>query len=983
MLDYESLNPAELLHYPPFLYASLWTVPPSAARKAVSCLSLPQQVARKAHPPIPGIILTRADGETVPVNFVEDHSPDVNIDVGSSFEAANLEMGDGWNATEDDRKALNSLISTSESRVATEFEAPRLPLRTVYHQGEHQGGVTKNRNGFGIGIDSPVPKLSEDESRLFVNKILNEQLQTSLDLVEAVSESLQSVDKGVAILPILGSDTRSGAPSDRDVEERTGEFEEMALPETQVDDAGRDDTDSLEEREEPDQDHEALGSISLSDDPAPDKTRTLPETMDETGSSAALQTPMKNVQLLVGDNSETEKMGGLQQTSSSVPQMGEYIRNWNLGNQSKDDGVVTLLVPFNTLADEQDTTFLVQLTMPVLPAVSDDGRVEEDDVLAELFSPSPTSKPIVNLPSLVTPREDMRLQEMDPTVLTALVEDVVTRSPPQIYSLITPVVVINMNINVEVEERPKSLGTEELGPGLPDVGHAPKTSNKNGEAYETVSPEDVSSPSIDNLDPASSSVVNCEPPYVNVRTLEVEAAFPPLGTTSEIGMPVPTTSPVAKNTNPSAATEIPETNEPQVEVLYETPVQGTLRGQEVSVSGKTVTGIDLPAVSESLKEPDVKVEVDSIPAEKSETATIILDGQSASLFGASVNELSSACGENLAGSVQDVLQKPEVSTSEPTSTGIDLPTVSESPNAPNTEDVVISKLAQESDYMTINFDCQHGNLFGALATEVSTSKDARVSALLDANEEANPLSMVKEVLWDHLSSTSKPALERTLSGSIHALPEPPTLMSKPAPERTLAGSMHAPLGCLPVSQSNTDISRSSVLYETSPFMTPSVLVMTAEEGKEIKNMITEATSKRKQGLAASIHAPRRTPKSEVQSSVSEPRDQSNRDRRRSLTNPMTSEAMPNWAAMPDVVEAFRMFKQASDGKTIRRVSSVVESSCRGPMLGVVGRKGIATKSQNNISVTANIQNRWMDGNGLLLVRSLVPSDPADFNLRAW
>ena len=81
-----------------FLHTSLWMVSwhlfRDGVRKAVPCLHRAQPVTSKTtYPPVPQIVLIRADGEAVSVNLSED-KPSVDSGLGSCFQAANLEMGD-------------------------------------------------------------------------------------------------------------------------------------------------------------------------------------------------------------------------------------------------------------------------------------------------------------------------------------------------------------------------------------------------------------------------------------------------------------------------------------------------------------------------------------------------------------------------------------------------------------------------------------------------------------------------------------------------------------------------------------------------------------------------------------------------------------------------------------------------------------------------------------------------------------------------
>ncbi|KAN0083983.1 hypothetical protein V8E55_007487 [Tylopilus felleus] len=256
----------------------------------------------------------------------------------------------------------------------------------------------------------------------------------------------------------------------------------------------------------------------------------------------------------------------------------------------------------------------------------------------------------------------------------------------------------------------------------------------------------------------------------------------------------------------------------------------------------------------------------------------------------------------------------------------------------------------------------------------------RISPLPDTCVEANPFSSTPAGKKNGESNHGESREVDTMSS------EDPRTISKSPTKRTLSGSMHAPLPEDLVPQTNSHIDRISVLYETPPSSTHSVSLSKPEDDMGCPSTITETISKRNQDLSASIHAPQRMSNREMQPSVSPPQDEINRDHHRSIISPVVSETQPvkkpcspNWMAMPEVVDAFRMFKEVSSGNAIQRVSSISESSSRGPMLGTVGQKGIATNSLNNMSATASIQNRWMHGNGLLLIRDIVSSDPADFN----
>ena len=912
MLVYELLNPIELLDCSWFLHTSLLMVPwhllRYGVRKAAPCLNrkIRQVTYKSTHPPIPRIVLIRVDGEAVPVNLVEDQAS-ANIGVWSSFETANLDMNDGQDTASDSgepQDSMQSFISAGESCIATEFEAR--PRRTVSHQGEHQGGIAESQNGMGLGLLAEFAK----DSQLFVNQIPDEQLQFSPVLIETTNEPLRSVEKDIIILSIPGPDTLVSTPSDCDVDEPTGKFDQMVFPEAVVDDVRQDgSTDGLGEREASDQDPIAFSPWSLIDDYGPDESETLPETLRTSsfiGSQVTLSS-MKNVHSAIGDGVGAT---GRSQVSSSASDANENTCPWNLGSQLGNDGVApvqTPVVPFGLSMDKQNTASPEQLIKPVLPKVLSEERVEGNDVvLAE--SPSLTRKPIVNLPSLVVRREDMRFVERDPMIPAALIEDIATRSPLQLLSPIAPIVVINMNCIIGAEEQGLTpLGTKELDQGLPHAGHVFGTLNDKGAACETLDiiiPREhrscPPSPSIEDSNSVCSSRVNCEPSLGCIRALEIALSAP--ATVSDVGMPVATNNLAVIKTGPSAAIEVPGTHEIGVEVLYETP-------------------------------------------------RYYSDGR------------------DLAGSLQNGLRGPEVRVPNETSTRIHLPVVSESPEEPDMEDQVSFVAAEKSDSTG-----QPVGPSGAFATGFPTTDlSGLVSALPVTCKEASPLSMIS-------AENKIREVGHGKSREADTIPWGHRTILRPQ-ERTLSGSMHAPAEPLPIPQTNSHFSQTSVFYETSSALIQSVSFAGPEE------VIAEIPSKREQDLSASIHAPQRISKPEVQSSVSQSQDKSNRDHRRSVTNPimaserklLTKPCPPNWTAMPEVVDAFRMFKRAPSGN----ISSIAECTNRGPMLGAVGQKGIATNSLNNISATANIQNRWMHRSGLLLVRDLVSSDPVDFNLRPW
>lgn len=859
-------------------------------------------------------MLIRVDGEAVLVNFVEDHPANADVGGWSPLESAKLDMRHSQSATTDSGESqslMKSLVSDGESRVGEKFEA--LPTRTV----SHQDRITEAREDTGLGF--PTSEFAE-ESQPFVNQILDEQLEIYPVLVKAAGEPLQPIKKGT---PIPGLDTLIITPSDCNIDERTDEFDQLVFLEAGVDDVLRDGMDSLEEREGSDTDV-AFSPWNLIDDHSPDESETSSETVSVTNSSVGLQDtpiPVKNVRFAVGDDASAVDCW---QVSLNVSHTDEYTCASNFGGQLGDEGDVSVhipVVPFDPSTDEQDATSPEQVTEPILPVVLSEERREENDVVfAECCSPSLTGKPKVNLPSVVAIREDLQFVEMIPMVPVAFIEDIATRSPLQIFSPITPAVVISMKyiIEAEKEETLTSPGTEELVQGLRHAEHAfdwAGTLNDNSAACETsdiVSREDISNPPTRSIEGSNSvsPITDRKPPLGDARALDIALS-------SEIGVPMASTSPVATNTDTSAAIEVPGTNELGAETLYETSrhysdegglaksLRNELQGPDVSVPNGATSRIDLAAVSESSGESSVEDQVTFVTAGKSDSTITTLTSQPVDLSGASATD---------------------------------------------------SELLMKSSKQLL-----------ALS---DTCKDATSLSMISAHRKADELNHGKgreagAMPWDHASTTSKPP-----------------------PERTLSGSMHAPSESWRIPQTDSHINLTSVLYETSPFVAHFVSLAKPDEGKRGTSMIAESTSKPKQDLSASIHAPQKRYMPEVQSSVSQSRDESNRDHHRSVTNPVvvperksaTKPCPPNWTAMPEVVDAFRMFKQAPREKTIRRVSSLAECTNRGP---VVGQKGTATSSLNNTSATANIQSRWMHESGLLLVRDLVSSDPVDFNLRTW
>lgn len=310
-----------------------------------------------------------------------------------------------------------------------------------------------------------------------------------------------------------------------------------------------------------------------------------------------------------------------------------------------------------------------------------------------------------------------------------------------------------------------------------------------------------------------------------------------------------------------------------------------------------------------------------------------------------------------------------------------LSTVLESRKEPGTEDQ-----AGKFDNITTTLSCQSVSSSCTEATELLTTKPSQEVLPLPCNE-ASPLPMIPDVMKIDKLDDGKSRESNTLPQ------DHPKLILKPSPERTLSSSMHAPSEGLPDPQPKKHSDQALILYEKSLLSTyPLQAGKVDEDDEAVTNTMAENRSEREHDLFASIHAPTKVSKAEVHPSVSQSRDANHRDRRRSVTTPVvesekkpkTNSCAPNWAAMPDVVDASRAFREAhSSENSLRRASSIAECTSKAPKVGAVGRKGIATNSLNNTCVTANMQSRWMNGSGLLLVRDLVPSDPADFNLRTW
>lgn len=893
-----------------------WRLLRYGARKAIPYLyqHIRRVTYKSAHPPIPRIVLIRVDGEAVPVKFAEDCQVSVDVGVWSSLESANLGVGNSRAKTSEGgehQDSVPSLVSSGDSCIATEVEA--LFMRAV----SHQGRVTKAEDDIGLEwLRSEFP----EDSPTDVNEIPDQQAELSPVLVETENEPLQSVEKDILILPIPDALIVTTGDS-RGVDEGTDILKYVAFVESVANGISQDGTGSLEEREDSDQDL-ALSPWSLVDDQCPNDSETSSEIVIAVNSSVGFQdtsTPVKNVRFAVCHDAGAADRG---QVSLSASHTDEYPTcAWTHESQPEDDGVRLVQIPVVPFDPSMDTTVPEQMTQPVLSVVLSEEGVEEIDMLAQSLSPSSTEMPVVNLPSLVTTREDVRFVEMVPMVPAALIEDVMTRSPLQILCPIVPVVVLNMKRIIKAEEQSSTPpGVEE-----PHQDAFNRTETLNDKAaicgmLDIVSPrEDRSyppSPSIEGLDSVCSPIVDTEPPFGYVRT---PIALSASATACEIGMPAADTSLVIVDTSPSAVIKLPETNGLEAEILYETPRY-------------------------------------------------------------------SSGGKDLARSLRNGLQGPEVSVPGTPSTNIHLSATSGSPKEPETKDQANFVAAGKSDSMTITFRLsgQPVGLSCAVATELPTTKLSKEVLALPCKE-VRPLSMIS-------AGKKTGQLDDERSRETNTIPcDHPGTISKPPPERTLSGSMHAPSEPLPIPQSRNYTDETFLLYETPPSLTYSVPSTDADDGKVGTSTITENKLEREQDLFASIHAPQRISKAQVQSCVSQSRDEIHCDHRRSVTNlvvvsnnkPVTKPSPPNWAAMPDVVDAFRMFKEAPSGNTIQRVSSIVECTNRAPMIGEVGQKGIVTNSLNNTAATANIQSRWMYGNGLLLVRDLVPSDPADFNLRTW
>ncbi|KAG8213443.1 hypothetical protein J3R82DRAFT_11957 [Butyriboletus roseoflavus] len=715
--------------------------------------------------------------------------------------------------------------------------------------------------------------------------------------------------------------------SDRNVDERD-EFEPMTFLETGANDVCQDNTDSPRERENSEQDV-TFSPWSLVSCYGPDESETPSETTSAASShegSQDMPTLVKNVRFAIRDD---EDVANCWKLSSSASHTDKYACAWKLGSQLDDDGVTDLhipAIPFDPSMDRQDATSPELVTKTVLPVMPRQEQFEENDVvLAESLSPSLTGKPIVNLPgpSLVAAREDIQFVEMVPVTL---IEDVATRSPLQILSPITSAVVINMNCIIEAVEEQSLilLETEELDQGFPDAGHA----------FDWV------------------GTLNYEP--AERETLDIDS--------SREDRPCPS-SPSVEGSN-SACSPI---------VDSEPPLRDVRTLEIVSSTSIAVTEIGMPMANTSIVATNISPST-TTEAPGTNEAEILYETPRYSLI-----------GEDVEISLRNELQGPEVSVPDATSTRIHLPAVSKSPKESSMEDQGDFVAAEKFDSRPITSTGQPVDRSSALVTGIPTTKSSgRLLTLSeDTCKEASPLVMISEEKTGELDHEKSCEADTIPWEQLSTIPKPP--------ERMLSGSMHAPSKSLGILRTNGHIDQTSVLYETPLLMTRSVSSVALDEKKGDTCLITENTSKRRQDLFASIHAPQRIPKPNVQPSDSQLRDESNRDHRRSVTSPVavpdqkpvTKPCPPNWTAMPEVVDAFRMFKQVPSENTLRRVSSIAECTNRGPILRVVGQKGIATSSLNSTSAIPNIQSRWTHGSGLLLIRDLVSSDPADFNLRTW
>ncbi|KAF9220402.1 hypothetical protein BS17DRAFT_882389 [Gyrodon lividus] len=225
--------------------------------------------------------------------------------------------------------------------------------------------------------------------------------------------------------------------------------------------------------------------------------------------------------------------------------------------------------------------------------------------------------------------------------------------------------------------------------------------------------------------------------------------------------------------------------------------------------------------------------------------------------------------------------------------------------------------------------------------------------------------------------------------------ELPNAAKNTAPcERLLSGSIHAP--------------SESVPYEThAPLTTPissSSAVLTESRSFSRLPTIADNTAQRmapymtRRNLSASMHAPQIT----VDHTEGSPRRHlhtqhaevdvnhhpyvTSLPRMSSEWKPVPKPSPPDWTAMPDVVAAYRTFKQAPSRNTLQKVPSMVERANKRPMGTVIDQKGSATNSLDSTPVTASsfmksVVGFRVHGSGLPLVRDQVSSNPTDFDLR--
>lgn len=886
-----------------------WHLLRYGVRRAIICLHWRfRRVNCKSASPIPRIVLIRVDGEAVPVSFAEDHQASLDIRaVRSPLESENVEMDNSRSAAAEGEEECLDMVPSSVyggvSCIATESEA--LSMRAGSHEGEHQGGVAKAQDG--IGLEFAVDVHVVNEAPVW-------QAENSSVFIETENEPPVSVEKDTLPAPNTLMDT---ADDSCGADGGTDNFEHMAFLKAAANDVSQDVADVLDEREDQDQDL-AFIQRSLVNDHDPDELETSSEIDITARPLEGSEDLAKNVRFDVCDDPGRTDCWqaplNVSHTDIYYPTRARIVESHQPGNDRT--GLVEIpMVPFEP---PMDRTSPEQVTRPV-PLVVREG-VAEIEAPAQFPLPSANQEPVVNLPLFVGAREDGPFVEMDPMIPAALIENVATVSPLQIPCPTMPVVVINMKCTVREEKQNSTpLRTE----GLDQYPfRQTETLDHNAAACEIldiVAPRQHgscrTSPPINGLYPTCSPIFDIGPPLGDSRTI-IELSASLAAEVCEIGMPAADNSLGVIGLVPCGAKEVPETDEREVEILYETPRY---------------------------------------------------------LFG----------GNDLARSLQNVFQGPEDSGPDSTNAGMHLPTVSEPPMELGIGDRANLVTAEKSDTTTITLSEQPTG-FASAATELPTAKLSEGILVLSC-QATSPLSVAS-------AEQRTVRLDYGRSREFNTIPwDHPSTTPKPPPERTLSGSMHAPPASLPVEEPDDHIDRTSVVYQTSLFLTCSVPLERTDHGEAGMKPSTDNRSERGQDLSASIHAPQGTSEAEVVPSISQSAEDNNRDHCRSATNPVaareeepvTKPCPPNWAAMPDVVDAFRMFKEAPRGNTIRRASSIAECMNRTPMEGLVGQKGIATHSLNNTSAIANIQSRWMHGNRLLLVRDLVPSDPADFNLRSW